>query len=91
MTVAPASNVGNTCGRIQNLEKKEKCYSGVAQAKRDFKICDTISNTGIKSECYRSVSYEIGYREGSSKCNAIQDQKLKDVCYGAAKDRPVNP
>ncbi|MEK7227415.1 MAG: hypothetical protein AAB641_00810 [Patescibacteria group bacterium] len=91
MTVALASNIENTCGKIQDIEKKERCYGGVAQAKRDFKICDMINNEGVKNECYRSVSYEIGYREGISKCSNVQNQNLKDICSNAAKDREANP
>lgn len=91
MTVALASSIENTCGKIQDILKKEKCYGGVAQVKRDFKICDMINNALEKSVCYRSVSYEIGYRDDISKCGDIQEQSLKDVCYNAAKDRAINP
>jgi len=67
------------CEKVEKATgSRDLCFSGVAQEKKDHKICEKISNEMFKDSCYRSVAEEKGDIE---ICNKMQNSEERVRCY----------
>lgn len=54
------------------------CFSGVAEASKDLKICDLIGDQDDKSWCYKNVGVA---KQDKAICDLISDSYDRKMCY----------
>jgi len=71
---APSISV---CDNITEQERKDYCYSGIADAYNNILACDKIKDKEKKNDCYFFLAY---HGDDASVCDNIQDQFTKEYC-----------